>query len=63
MRATAGINEPDLLFRNFVLDESIKVDNYEKLVCMRYWEEVYLEKEKYVKNLANWNIGKNDKSF
>ena len=53
MRAAAGINEPDLLFRNFVLDESIKIDDYEKLVCMRYWEEVYIEKEKYVKNLAD----------
>lgn len=60
MRAAAGINEPDLLFRNFALGESITVGNYEKLVCMRYWEEVYIEKEKYVKNLANWNIGKND---
>jgi carbamoyl-phosphate synthase large subunit len=59
MRAAAGINEPDLLFRNFTLGESIKIHDYKKLVCMRYWEEVYIEKEKYMKNLADWNVGQN----
>lgn len=47
MRAVAGINEPDLNYRNAVLGEKIKLDTYKKLVCMRYWNEVYVEKQKY----------------
>ena len=44
MRAVAGINEPDIVFRNFLLREEIKPQRYESLVCMRYWNEVYLPK-------------------
>jgi carbamoyl-phosphate synthase large subunit len=36
MRAAAGVNEPDLLFRNIVLGEAIKLFDYKKIVCMRY---------------------------
>jgi carbamoyl-phosphate synthase large subunit len=57
MRAAAGINEPDLLFRNIVLGEAIRLDDYKKLVCMRYWEEISIEKEKYKKSLEEWNVG------
>jgi carbamoyl-phosphate synthase large subunit len=42
MRAVAGVNEPDILFRNFVLGEKISVKEYQRLVTMRYWNEVYL---------------------
>jgi carbamoyl-phosphate synthase large subunit len=42
MRAVAGVNEPDILFRNFVLGEEISVREYQSLVSMRYWNEVYL---------------------
>jgi len=42
MRAAAGVNEPDIVFRNEVLGEEIKVNSYERLVCMRYWNEVYV---------------------
>jgi len=56
MRAAAGINEPDLLFRNIALGEFIKIDEYKKLVCMRYWDEISIEKEKYQKNLEDWNV-------
>lgn len=42
MRAAAGVNEPDIVFRNAVLGEDLKVDSYERLVCMRYWNEVYV---------------------
>jgi carbamoyl-phosphate synthase large subunit len=42
MRAAAGVNEPDIVFRNVVLNEEVKVDRYERLVCMRYWNEVYV---------------------
>ncbi|MDP9197001.1 MAG: ATP-grasp domain-containing protein, partial [Thermoproteota archaeon] len=47
MRAVAGINEPDLHYRNAVLGQEIKLDSYKKLVCMRYWNEVYVEKQKF----------------
>ena len=42
MRAVAGVNEPDILYRNFVLGEKIAVRNYQKLVSMRFWNEVYV---------------------
>lgn len=47
MRAVAGINEPDLHYRNAVLGQTIKLNSYRKLICMRYWNEVYVEKQKY----------------
>lgn len=48
LRAYAGINEPDIVFRNAVFEEKIeKVSNYLKLVCMRYWNEVYVDVATY----------------
>jgi carbamoyl-phosphate synthase large subunit len=48
LRSYAGINEPDIVFRNTVFDERIvKINNYRKLVCMRYWNEVYVDLEAY----------------
>jgi carbamoyl-phosphate synthase large subunit len=44
MRAAAGINEPDLLYRNVILSEDLEMTSYEKLVSMRYWNEVYVQK-------------------
>ena len=49
MRAAAGVNEPDIVFRNAVLGEEVKVDAYERLVCMRYWNEVYVSYALYEK--------------
>jgi carbamoyl-phosphate synthase large subunit len=43
MRSAAGINEPDIVFRNVVFGENIKVDGYQRLMCMRYWNEVYVQ--------------------
>lgn len=42
LRATAGINEPDIVFRNVCMDEDIQIDSYQKLICLRYWNEVYV---------------------
>ena len=42
IRAAAGVNEPDILYRNFVLGEEVRTEGYERLVCLRYWNEVYL---------------------
>ncbi|HJU14662.1 MAG TPA: ATP-grasp domain-containing protein [Candidatus Nitrosotalea sp.] len=42
LRAVAGINEPDIVFRNVLYDEKIRLKKYQRLVCMRYWNEVYV---------------------
>lgn len=62
IRAVAGVNEPDIVFRNFVLGEEIKIDTYQKFMCMRYWNEVYVPCSTYEKTN---NMGKvaNSDSF
>lgn len=57
MRSTAGINEPDIVFRNNILGEEIKIEHYERLICMRYWNEVYINYSTYEKTL---NAGRID---
>jgi carbamoyl-phosphate synthase large subunit len=47
MRAVAGINEPDIVYRNMVLDEMPEIGNCRKLVCMRYWNELYVPMSSY----------------
>jgi carbamoyl-phosphate synthase large subunit len=42
IRAVAGVNEPDILYRNAVLGEEIRRPSYERLACFRYWDEVYV---------------------
>ena len=42
IRAVAKINEPDIVFRNRVLKEQIKIENHDRLICLRYWNEVYV---------------------
>ncbi len=42
IRAVVGINEPDLLYRNWVLGESIRCERYRKILSFRYWNEVYV---------------------
>ncbi|MGA9149772.1 MAG: ATP-grasp domain-containing protein [Candidatus Nitrosopolaris sp.] len=59
MRSAAGINEPDIVFRNFVLGEEIRVKRYRKLVCMRYWNEVYTDFPTYEKVRSTGRVGNN----
>jgi carbamoyl-phosphate synthase large subunit len=47
IRAAAGINEPDILYRNLVLGENIRTEGYDRLVCLRYWNEVYVPYSEY----------------
>ena len=47
MRSAAGINEPDIVFRNTILGEDIRIDGYQRLVCLRYWNEVYVPHATY----------------
>src|SRR5579864_8095416 len=60
IRAVAGVNEPDIVFRNFVLGEEIKIDVYQKLVCMRYWNEVYVPYSTYEKTDNMGRISNSD---
>ena len=60
LRAVAGINEPDIVYRNSLLDEKIKIDSYQKLVCMRYWNEVYVPMSTYEKFADKKMIQDND---
>jgi len=53
IRAIAGVNEPDILYRNFCLKEEIKVNSYRKLVCMRYLNEIYIPNDSYERTLTN----------
>jgi carbamoyl-phosphate synthase large subunit len=59
MRSAAGINEPDIVFRNSVLGEEIRVKRYRKLVCMRYWNEVYTDFPTYEKVRSTGRVGNN----
>ncbi len=64
MRSTAGINEPDIVFRNFILGEDIKISSYQRLICMRYWSEVYLRYSTYEKTSSTGTVEvKNNGSF
>lgn len=47
MRAVAGINEPDMVLRNIFMNEEFSETKYKRLLCMRYWQEVYVEYSTY----------------
>ncbi|HET7148095.1 MAG TPA: ATP-grasp domain-containing protein [Candidatus Nitrosopolaris sp.] len=60
MRSVAGINEPDIVFRNTILGEEIRVRSYRRLVCMRYWNEVYTDFSTYENLTSTGTVGSND---
>jgi len=60
IRAASGVNEPDIVFRNFVLGEEIKINAYQKLVCMRYWNEVYVPYAIYEKTNNTGKVSNSD---
>jgi carbamoyl-phosphate synthase large subunit len=43
MRTIAGVNEPDLVYRDNVLNDEIRVTEYKKIVCMRFFDEMYID--------------------
>lgn len=49
MRTVAGINEPDIMIRNTIFDEKIKIKDHSRLVCLRYWNETYLDLKEFNK--------------
>jgi len=60
MRSAAGINEPDIMFRNLVLNEDIKMKEYKRLVCLRYWNEIYVPFVTFEETLYNGRVDDND---
>ncbi len=60
MRAVAGVNEPDIVFRNTILKEEINIKTYTKLFCMRYWNEVYIPVPTYDETIAKGETIKED---
>jgi carbamoyl-phosphate synthase large subunit len=53
MRAVAGINEPDIVFRNAVLGEEIKISSHSRLFCARYSNEIFVPLDTYEAISAN----------
>ena len=49
MRTVAGINEPDIMIRNTIFNEKIKIKDHRRLVCFRYWNETYLDLKEFNK--------------
>ena len=62
MRTVAGINEPDITVRNVIFKEKINVKDHRQVVCMRYWDETYLELADYKKIKATRSRTKSLKS-
>jgi carbamoyl-phosphate synthase large subunit len=62
LRAIAGVNEPDLVFRNVRLGEAIRIDDYQRLVCLRFWNELYLPYPEY-EDLKNSGSVEKSESF
>lgn len=47
IRAVAGVNEPDLLYRSWVLGERPQRPDVEEIVGLRYLNEVYVRREDF----------------
>src|SRR5215204_1832226 len=60
IRAVAGINEPDIVFRNTILEEEVNIKTYRRLFCMRYWNEVYIPMSTYEKTVAKGETRKDE---
>lgn len=63
IRAIAGINEPDIIYRNNVLGEEIHIEKYKKILCLRYWNEIYVEPAAYQQISILKQINQNNNSF
>ncbi|MFQ5440453.1 MAG: ATP-grasp domain-containing protein [Nitrosopumilaceae archaeon] len=60
IRAVAGVNEPDIIFRNIVLDEKLVVKDYQKLVCMRYLNEMYVPLSTFNRSVSDDKVENSD---
>ncbi|HXQ93321.1 MAG TPA: ATP-grasp domain-containing protein [Nitrososphaerales archaeon] len=62
IRAVAGVNEPDIVFRDQILHEDVSVPEYKKLVALRFWNEVYVPQETFEAALKSGSVN-GDRSF
>lgn len=62
IRAVAGINEPDITFKNFCLGIEEKANDFEEMICFRYLNEVYIPKSEH-HNLKDTREMKRSNSF
>ncbi len=56
IRAASGVNEPDIIIRDQVLGEKIELEPYREIVCLRYWNEVYVPYDSFLKLSDNQKI-------
>ena len=56
IRAVAGVNEPDIVFRDQVLKERIHPPEYRNLVALRYWSEVYVPQSAFENAAATGQV-------
>jgi carbamoyl-phosphate synthase large subunit len=63
IRTVAGINEADIVFRNSVLGEDILLKEYKKMLCLRYWNEIYVEPSAYLQMSSLKQIEQDNRSF
>lgn len=60
IRAVAGVNEPDIVFRNTILEEEINIKTYTRLFCMRYWNEVFIPMSTYEETVVEGETRKDE---
>ena len=56
IRAAAGVNEPDIVFRNWVLGERVRIEGFRKLVCLRYLNEVFVPESSYLETVREGRV-------
>ncbi len=63
MRTIAGVNEPDIVIRNTIFNENIQVKEYQSLLCLRYWNESYMDLQHFNNIRSSKDEIKSGKSF
>jgi carbamoyl-phosphate synthase large subunit len=63
IRTVAGINEADIVFRNSVLGEDIYIEDYKKMLCLRYWNEIYVNPSAFQQMSSLKHIEQDNHSF
>ena len=56
MRAHFGFNEAELCLRDLVLEETIPTPKVRPGVALRYWDEVYVERDEYARLVRSGEV-------
>lgn len=62
MRTIAGINEPDIVAKNTLFNEYVNITEHRSLLCLRYWNETYLDLDRFNEMKSSENNPKELKS-